>query len=148
MPTNKIDGVFLIPTVLATQPLLTDTRSNSVRLLKSLGWIPFFDEAWINRLTLIHKRLYGDCPAYMSQMMLRNADINERVTRHGLKNLVCPRLKRESKRGRSFTICSIRFWNSLPNGLKTVQGLSTFKKAIFQHFNDKYNDIDHFSIDF
>ena len=145
---ENIMKVFKLQKRVARVIMDADTKSNSVRLFKSLGWIPFFDEAWINRLTLIHKRLYGDCPAYMSQMMLRNADINERVTRHGLKNLVCPRFKRESKGGRSFTICSIRFWNSLPNGLKTVQGLSTFKKAIFQHFNDKYNDIDHFSIDF
>ena len=143
---ENIMKVFKLQKRAARVIMEADTRSNSVRLSKSLG--SFFGEAWINRLTLIQKRLYGDCSVYMSQMLLRNADINERVTRHGLKNLVCPRFKLESEGGRSFIISSTRFWNSLPNGLKTLQGLMTFKTAIFQQFNDKYKDIDHFSIDF
>ena len=44
----------------AAQVILgTDTRSNSVNLLK-LGWLPFYDEAKVNKCSLVLKRLQGN----------------------------------------------------------------------------------------
>ena len=44
----------------AAQVILgTDTRSNSVNLLK-LGWLPFYDEAKVNKCLLVLKRLQGN----------------------------------------------------------------------------------------
>ena len=74
-------------------------------------------------------------------------DINSRTTRHGIINLVCPRFKCETERGKSFTVASIWFWNALPGKIKTIKSLVNFKKAMFQFFRDKYTDIDHFNID-
>ena len=68
----------------------------------------------MNSLLMVYKRLFGDCPSYMSQMLIRNADINERPSRHGLLNVVCPRFKRESEGGRSFTVSTTRLWNIIP----------------------------------
>ncbi|XP_022806735.1 uncharacterized protein LOC111343809 [Stylophora pistillata] len=46
---------------------------------------------------MVYKRLSRDCPPYMSQMLVRNADINERSSRHRELNLVCPTFKQESE---------------------------------------------------
>ena len=93
----------------------------------------------MNRLLMIYKLLSGDCPSYMSQMLIRNADINERPSRHGLLNLVCPRFKRESEGGgRSFTVSTTRLWNMIPSNIRSKPSLVSFKKSMFDHFKDGY----------
>ena len=57
---------------------LINTKANSVQLFRELDWVPFYHEANVSRLSMAYKRLSGDCPSYLSQMLIRNADINER----------------------------------------------------------------------
>ena len=94
---------------------------------------------------MVYKRLSGDCPSYLSQMLIRNADINERSSRHGLLNLVCPRFKRESEGGRSFTVSTTRLWNMIPSNIRNKPSLVSFKKAMFDYFKDTHKHLDHFT---
>ena len=91
-----------------------------------------------------YERLSGDCPSYMSQMLLRNADISERPSRHRLLNLVCPRFKRESEGGRSFIVSTTRLWNMIPSNIRNKPSLASFKKTMFDHFKDSYKHLDRF----
>jgi hypothetical protein len=34
---------------------------------------------------MVHKRLYGNCPDDLTQTLLRNMDINNTTTRHGVE---------------------------------------------------------------
>ena len=101
-------------------------------------------EAKVNRSLMVYKRLSGDCPSYMSQMLIRNADISERPSRHGLLNLVCPRFKRESEGGRSFIVSTTRLWNMIPSNIRNKPSLASFKKTMFDHFKDSYKHLDRF----
>ena len=92
----------------------------------------------------VGRELSGDCPSYMSQMLIRNADISERPSRHGLLNLVCPRFKRESEGGRSFTVSTTRLWNKIPSNIRNKPSLASFKKTMFDHFKDSYKHLDRF----
>ncbi|PFX22610.1 putative RNA-directed DNA polymerase from transposon BS [Stylophora pistillata] len=96
---ENLQKVFKLQKRAARVILGADTKANSVQLFRKLDWVPFFHEAKVNRSLMVYKRLSGDCPPYMSQMLVRNADINERSSRHGQLNLVCPRFKRESEGG-------------------------------------------------
>ena len=51
---------------------------------------------------------------YIDELFITNKSIHSRQTRHGGYNLVCPRYNRSSEVGKSFTISSIKSWNSLP----------------------------------
>ena len=126
--------------------LRADTRANSVQLFKKLGWIPFFQEAKINKCSIIYKRLNGDCPGYIEDLLKRNCDVHSRQSRHGATNLVCPHFRRETEGGRTFTISSIRLWNSLNTQLKKVDSISSFKTALFKHFFEINNNLIHFTI--
>ena len=85
-----------------------DTKANSVKLFKQLRWVPFFHEARINKLILVYKRIFGECPPYLTQILVRKVDVNGRSSRHGHLNLICPRFKRETEGGRSFSgICCL-----------------------------------------
>ena len=66
------------------------------------------------------------------------------ATRHGNINLVCPPYKRETEGGDSFTVSSIKLWNSLPNSVKKSETSNSFNKAIRCYFLPKYDHIDNF----
>ena len=117
-------------------------QEKTVRL--QADWVPFFHEAKVNRSLMVYKRLSGDCPSYMSQMLIRNADISETPSRHGLLNLVCPRFKRESEGGRSFIVSTTRLWNMIPSNIRNKPSLASFKKTMFDHFKDSYKHLDRF----
>ena len=112
--------------------------------IRKLDWVPFFHEAKVNRSLMVYKRLSGDCPSYMSEMLIRNADISERPSRHGLLNLVCPRFKRESEGGRSFIVSTTRLWNMMPSNIRNKPSLASFK-TMFDHFKDSYKHLDRFT---
>ena len=130
----------------AREILGADTRSNSVNLFKKLGWLPFYDEAKVNKCSLVLKRLQGNCPSYMYDLLKCNADLHTRSGRYSALNLVCPRYNRESEGGRTFSVSATRLWNSLPINLKKGTCVTSFRKAIYSHFLSRYNDVDHFSL--
>ena len=64
---------------------------------------PFLPRYNDKQRVLIYKRLYGNSPSYMNDLLKRNADVYQRSSRYGTLNLVCPRFVRETEGGRSFT---------------------------------------------
>ena len=102
-----------------------DTRSNSVNLFNKIksGWLPFYDKAKVNKCSLVLKRLQGNCPSYMYDLLKCNADLHTRSGRYSALNLVCPRYNRESEGGRTFSVSATRLWNSLPINLKKKRNM-------------------------
>ena len=143
---ENIQKVFRLQKRAARVILGADTKANSVKLFKQLGWVPFYHEARINKLIVVYKRIFGECPSYLTQMLVRNVDVNGRSSRHGHLNLICPRFKRETEGGRSFSVSTSRLWNMLPTHIKNQSTLTSFKKSIFKHFMDSYKELDHFII--
>ena len=85
---ENIQKMFRLQKRAARVILGADTKANSVKLFKQLGWVPFYHEAKINKSILVYKRILGECPSYLTQMLTRNADVNGRTSRHGQLNLV------------------------------------------------------------
>ena len=77
--------------------LEADMRANSVVLFKKLKWLPFFCEVKIQMCVLVHKRLYGECLAYIKETLRVNTDIHNLSSRYGSINIVCPRFNKELK---------------------------------------------------
>ena len=125
-----------------------DTRSNSVNLFNKLGWLPFYDEAKVNKCSLVLKRLQGNCPSYMYDLLKCNADLHTRSGWYSALNLVCPRYNHESEGGRTFSVSATRLWNSLPIDLKKGTCVTSFRKAIYSLLLMRYNDVDHLSFSF
>ena len=142
--SEKLQRIFRLQKRAARTILNADKTARSVDLFSKLGWIPFFDEIKINKCKLIYKRLNDFTPSYIEQLLTRNSDIHVRQTRHGKTNLVCPWYKRETEGGRSFTVSSVKLWNSLPNSIKKSESFNRFNKAIRSYFLTKYEHIDNF----
>ena len=84
----------------------------------------------------------------MSELLKRNIDIrsSERQSRYGFFNLICPKYKRESEGTMTFQASATRFWNSLPNEIKSSSSLEILKKSLDKYFLKSYNHIHHFTI--
>ena len=92
------------------------------------------DEAKITKCLHVFRRLVGDSPSYMNSLLTRNADVHSRESRHRDFNLVCPRFKRETEGGRSFSVSTTIFWNSLPRDVKSRSSLLSLSKALTGFF--------------
>ena len=83
---KNIQKVFRLQKHTARLILGADTKGNSVKL---------------NKPILVYKRIPGQCPPYLAQMLVRNVDVNGISSRHGHLNLSAPfypRSKRERLR--------------------------------------------------
>jgi len=109
-------------------------NSRSVDLFNTLNWIPFYRESHINRYALIYKRLQGNTPNYLNKPLVINSNMHMRNTRYCNLNLFCPRYSYATEGGRSFTVRSIRDWNSLPRSLRILDSYSCFKTRLFKKF--------------
>ena len=104
---------------------VADTKANSLQLFKQLSWAPFYDEAKINKSILVYKRISGDCPSCMTQVLIRNVDVNERTSRRGKFEPCLPPIQTG--------VSSIRYSNKLGSGLRQFRSSSLsncFKQAI------------------
>ena len=55
-------------------------------------------------------------------------------TRYCILNLLCPRYNYVTEGGCSFTVRSIKDWNSIPTSLRVLDSYSRFKKGLFKKF--------------
>ena len=132
---KNIQKVFRLQKHTARLILGADTKGNSVKL---------------NKPILVYKRIPGQCPPYLAQMLVRNVDVNGISSRHGHLNLSAPfypRSKRRETEGRgSFSVSHNRFRNVLSAHIKNQSTLTRVKKSILKHFMDRQKEVDNFII--
>ena len=134
---DNLYKVFKLQKRAARVTLNADTRANSVDLFRELDWLPFFMKLRLisAHSASVYKRWNGVCPDYMLELLKRNTDIRstERQSRYGSLNLICPKYKRESKGAKTFQVSATRFWNSLPNEIKSSSSLEILKKSLYKY---------------
>ena len=88
--------------------LAAQRTSRTVTLFNKLNWIPFYNEAYINRCALAYKRINGTLPDYMNTSLKKNSDVHSRNTRNCNLNLLCPPHRNTSDGGRTFSLRTIK----------------------------------------
>ena len=91
--SDNIMRVFKLQKRASRVMLEADTRSNSVKLFKKLGWLLFYDEVKLNKCVLVFKRLLGSRPSHMYDILKFNADLHTRTGRYSKLILACPPFK-------------------------------------------------------
>ena len=112
--------------------LNAEKTATSVHLFNTFNWIPFYAESYANRCTLTYKRLNGSTPEYINDLLTKNSDIDNRTTRYCNLNLSCPRYKRCTEGGRTFTVRAIQEWNKLNFNFKRSLGMKHFKGSLYK----------------
>ena len=107
----------------------------SVVLFNNLNWLPFTKQSLIKRCALVYKRVYNYItPSYLNSLLVRNSEIHNRATRHSNINLMCPKYKRKTEGGRTFTIRTIKDWNCMNAYIRNNGSLASFKHTVFKSF--------------
>ena len=109
-----------------------ETTAPSVGLFNTLEWVPFYAESYVNRCALTYKRLNGNTPEYMNDLLIRNSDTHNRSTRFCNINLMCPRFKRSTEGGRTFAMQATKEWNKLSVDIKQSTSVKSFKRSLFK----------------
>ena len=107
----------------------------SVVLFNNLNWLPFTKQSLIKRCALVYKRVHNYItPIYLNSLLVRNSEIHNRATRHSNINLVCPKYKRKTEGGHTFTIRTIKDWNCMNANIRNNGSLASFKHNVFKSF--------------
>ena len=102
----------------------------SVGLFNTLKWVPFYAESYVNRCVLIYKRLNGNTPEYINDLLIRNSDTHNRSTRFCNINLMCPRFKRITEGGRAFAVKATKEWNKSSVDIKQSTSVKSLKRSL------------------
>ena len=117
--------------------ILRKTNRDSI----TLHWLPIEYRIKFKILTLTFKCLRGEGPSYLCNLLIEN-----KPSRQGLRSqklsrlLVIPRTKYKTFASRSFSTAALTLLNSLPDDLRTIDSLLTFKPQLKTHlFKQAYN---------
>ncbi len=106
-------------------------RNHITPTLRSLHWLPVSFRIEFKILLLVFKCLHGTAPIYLSNLLNKYTPV--RSLRTSNRNLlVVP--KTRIKIGESaFSYFGPNLWNSLPDNLRAIDSLCTFKKYLKTH---------------
>ena len=100
--------------------------------LRALHWLPIEYRVQYKILTIVHNCIYGHAPAYLKELITvyiparQLRSINEKL-------LTVPSINMATLGGRAFSVAGPKAWNSLPNKLRNIKCLSSFKKQLKTH---------------
>ena len=102
--------------------------------LASLNYLNIENRVTFLRLCYVHKIFYERSPSYLRDHFIKTSQIHQYGTRGSLFNFGVPKIK--SSAATTFYFSAIRDWNSLPDRIKGIETLQTFKRAIRGHLSN------------
>lgn len=121
-------------------------QHQSVDLFNRLKWIPFYREAEIRKCILAYKRCHNQCPDYLNELLPLNSDHHNRRTRNAHCLFRAPRYNRVTEGGRTFSVSTMKYWNTLSHEIRISTSINTFKKALFVNIFNQQQDIATFKL--
>lgn len=111
--------------------------TRTVTMFNKLNWIPYYNEAYINRCGIAFKRINDNTqPNYIIEILRTNSDVHTRSTRYCNLNFICPHYNKASDGGRTFGVRTIKSWNNLDMMYKKSGTIKHFKKTLYKHYLD------------
>ena len=101
-------------------------------VLKELHWLPVVKRIQFKVVTTVFKAMHDTAPAYLQELIVPYAP--SRGLRSREHNLLCVPFTRSTVTGsRAFSIAGPKLWNALPQYLRDISDISTFKKQLKTH---------------
>ena len=88
---------------------------------------------------------FGILPNYLNEHIVINNNIHSWNTRYSNFNVLCPKYKRETDGGRTFSVSSTKLWNSLTLEDRKAHSLKSFKKNMWSKIFKEQKFLQHFS---
>ena len=108
-------------------------RTSTDALLRELGWTPLHIRRDVNSLYVLH-RIRHNAPNYLLDIIpATRYTITKRSLRNS-SNISLPRNRLSSFKS-SFFPATIRRWNRMPEKIKSIECIRTFKQAVAQFYD-------------
>uniref|UniRef100_A0A4W5Q8G8 Reverse transcriptase domain-containing protein n=1 Tax=Hucho hucho TaxID=62062 RepID=A0A4W5Q8G8_9TELE len=119
----------------AAARLLTGTRKRDhiTPVLASLHWLPVCFRIHFKILLFVFKSLYGQAPAYISELLKPHDPLRSLRSADQLLFFV-PRTRLINRGDRAFSVVAPRLWNDLPLHVRLAPSLHIFKSRLKTHF--------------
>ena len=138
------DMVFKLQKRAARVILDAPYMSSTIQLFNRLKWLPFYEESKINKAVLAFKIVNGETAPYLRESLKLNREQNCRNTRYAEVNLICPKYKRETDGGRTFSVTTSKLWNSLPLNLRRNLNARIFKNRYIEMLHEHQRTLSNF----
>ena len=145
LPDVDISKMQCIQNIAAKMVVLNDTAmkdSSSRSILAKLHWLPIHRRIQYKILTLIHKCLSCRVPEYLAKLLIKYPYAERRQglrSQNQERRLVEPKTKLKTFAARSFSCIGLKWWNRLPNALKTIGSAQEFKNKLKTYlFEEEY----------
>ena len=99
-------------------------------LMSELKWLNMNQRRISHGLVLLFKVLNGLGPTYLRDMFTQNSEISTRVTRTFPGNIWIPNIHYTATHSKAFRLYISNVWNQLPNDVKSLTSVFTFKNKI------------------
>ena len=127
---ENLNNIFRLQKRAARIILDTESRSHSLPLFNTLNLLPFYQDIYVNRCTLILKRTLSKTPEYLKSMLQLNSDVHSSNTHFSKLNLCCPMYNNSTEGGQTFSVRSVKDWNNLGKSLKNSKDTKSFRKSL------------------
>ena len=145
LPEVDITKMQHIQNIAAKMVVLNDVAmkdSNSRSILEKLHWLPICRRIQYKILTLIHKCLSCGVPEYLAKLLIEYPYAERRLglrSQNLERRLVEPKTKLKTFAARSFSCVGPKWWNLLPNALKTIKSTQEFRNKLKTYlFREEY----------
>ena len=109
----------------------TSDDQPSVQILKSLHWLPVRARVMFKILVTVFRVVQGTAPGYLGSMFKR-VQGNYRIRSSNEIRFIAPRT-RTKVADRSITTVGPKWWNALPNNIKTCTNETSFRNKLKTH---------------
>lgn len=116
------------------------SRSNVTRMHESLQWLNVESRLLANVLIFFHKVNQTQTPTFIFQNITYRSDLHPHSTRAASsRQMILPRPRTNSLK-KTFLNRAIGFWNCLPNHLRLITCIASFKKKIKSYLRNRINN--------
>ena len=132
LPNSEISRMQRVQNIAAKLVLGKSKFHSSSECLRELHWLPINKQIQFKVLTLVFKCLDSAGPLYLRNLLVEfPEDRNQGLhSKNMVKRLLEPRTKLKTFASRAFSVIGPKWWNQLPNHVKSCGNLTNFKKSL------------------
>ena len=110
-------------------------RDDAHTCLRELHWLPIKYKCIFKLLTVVFNTLQGNAPQYLKEKLQQKQfpRLTRQSTSAGI-TLDTPFNRRKSLADRGFSYAAAKYWNDLPDHIKTAEDINKFKSLLKTHF--------------
>ena len=98
----------------------------------------------ILKILFLNLSKHFETAPYLRETLKLNREQHCRNTRYAEVNFICPKYKRETEGGRTFSVTTIKLWNSLPLNLRRHLNVRIFKNKYVETLQAHQQSLSHF----